>query len=205
MRDVHVLIPSSLTLCSCQVAGKPVGVTSSRARPGDVKLSPALGDDNDPDSNLSKLFELIRSYPDTKMAVNAALKAVMKLPQRAKTESLDHRGDDPSSQAGDRPGSRGESSLEPFRRRAEDDAPLPDPNKFLEQYPKTRQLVETFRANPNTHNKTPLAILHEYATRLNLEVLPLLCQCWASEGALWDPGKWLSCQKRVPQLCLACN
>lgn len=151
-----------------------------------MKLSPALGDDNDPDSSLSKLFELIRSYPDTKMAVNAALKAVMKLPQRPQTDP-ENRMDDPSSQAGDRPGSRGESSHESFRRRAEDDVPLPDPNKFLEQYPKTRQLVETFRANPNTHNKTPLAILHEYATRLNLEVILLDYHCLASQGA---SGPW---------------
>jgi hypothetical protein len=48
---------------------------------------------------------------------------------------------------------------------------LPDPATFLELYPRCKQLVETFRANPNTHNKTPLAILHEYATRLSLELM----------------------------------
>ena len=36
--------------------------------------------------------------------------------------------------------------------------------------PRCRQLLDTFRACPNTQNKTPLAILHEYSSRFNLEV-----------------------------------
>lgn len=52
------------------------------------------------------------------------------------------------------------------------DDTLPDPNTFLDKFTKCKQLVERFRENPNTSNKTPLAILHEYATRLNLEVPP---------------------------------
>ena len=51
-----------------------------------------------------------------------------------------------------------------------EDLLLPDPATFMEGYPRCKHLVDTFRANPNTHNKTPLAILHEYATRLSLEV-----------------------------------
>jgi len=54
--------------------------------------------------------------------------------------------------------------------RLKEDALLPDPTTFLEAFPRCKRLVDTFRANPNTHNKTPLAILHEYATRLSLEV-----------------------------------
>ena len=54
--------------------------------------------------------------------------------------------------------------------RLKEDDLLPDPATFLEGYPRCKRLVDTFRANPNTHNKTPLAILHEYATRLSLEV-----------------------------------
>ena len=55
-----------------------------------------------------------------------------------------------------------------------EDLLLPDPATFMEGYPRCKHLVDTFRANPNTHNKTPLAILHEYATRLSLEVSALV-------------------------------
>ena len=54
--------------------------------------------------------------------------------------------------------------------RLREEEQLPDPATFLESYPRCKRLVDTFRANPNTHNKTPLAVLHEYATRLSLEV-----------------------------------
>lgn len=54
--------------------------------------------------------------------------------------------------------------------RMKEDDLLPDPATFLESYPRCKRLLDTFRANPNTHNKTPLAVLHEYATRLSLEV-----------------------------------
>lgn len=54
--------------------------------------------------------------------------------------------------------------------RMKEDDLLPDPATFLESYPRCKRLLDAFRANPNTHNKTPLAVLHEYATRLSLEV-----------------------------------
>ena len=54
--------------------------------------------------------------------------------------------------------------------RLKEEEQLPDPATFLVSYPRCKRLVDTFRANPNTHNKTPLAVLHEYATRLSLEV-----------------------------------
>ena len=44
--------------------------------------------------------------------------------------------------------------------------------ELLDSLPKCKQLLETFRASPNMQNKTPLAIVHEYASRFNLEVRP---------------------------------
>ena len=70
---------------------------------------------------------------------------------------------------GERAADPADSAEEADARLKEDDM-LPDPSTFLENYPRCKRLVDTFRANPNTHNKTPLAVLHEYATRLSLEV-----------------------------------
>ena len=39
-----------------------------------------------------------------------------------------------------------------------------------EPCPLCKQLVDAFRLQPNSHTKTPLAILHEYATRSSFEV-----------------------------------
>ena len=47
---------------------------------------------------------------------------------------------------------------------------LPDFNACLDAYPRCQGLVNAFRLNRNTQNKTPLSIVHEYATRLGLEV-----------------------------------
>ena len=43
-------------------------------------------------------------------------------------------------------------------------APLEDP------YPRCTQLIQAYQAQANSQNKTPLAVLHEYAVRFNLEV-----------------------------------
>ena len=79
------------------------------------------------------------------------------------------------AERGDGEGSSGGDEAET---RSKEDASLPDPNTFLEGFPRCKRLVDTFRANPNTHNKTPLAILHEYATRLSLEV--------SNRNATWE-------------------
>ncbi|KAK9802660.1 hypothetical protein WJX73_002230, partial [Symbiochloris irregularis] len=47
---------------------------------------------------------------------------------------------------------------------------LPDPSTLIEGFTLCKRLLDTFRASPNTQNKTPLAILHEYATRCTLEL-----------------------------------
>eukprot|EP00884_Botryococcus_braunii_P002695 jgi/Botrbrau1/12426/Bobra.0229s0022.1 len=160
-----------------QVCGKNVGVSTSRGKTGDVvkvpDMGPSLDDDSDTESSISKLLNLIRSHSDEKAAIKAALSAVMTVPKRTKSgDSSDPQGgDDKSSHAdAEKLEATGDVSHDQPRRKAEDDTPLPDPNNFLEAYPKCRRLVETFRSNPNTHNKTPLAILHEYATRLSLEL-----------------------------------
>lgn len=54
-------------------------------------------------------------------------------------------------------------------------APLEDP------HPRCTQLIKAYQSMPNAQNKTPLAVLHEYAVRFNLEVwAPDSCSC------LWD-------------------
>lgn len=47
--------------------------------------------------------------------------------------------------------------------------PQADPNP-LSSYPRCKHLIEVYRALPGAQNKSPLAVLHEYATRLSLEV-----------------------------------
>ena len=133
-----------------------MGVHISRGRSVDQLVEDQIADvqeDSDPDASVNKLLRLLRSHTDRKAATAAALKAVLTLPSRKvvpveETLSL-------------------ESSPPPMMEPPE---PIPDPESFLDAFPRCKHLVETFRANPSTHNKTPLAILHEYATRLGLEV-----------------------------------
>lgn len=56
--------------------------------------------------------------------------------------------------------------------------------ELLDSLPKCKQLLETFRASPNMQNKTPLAIVHEYASRFNLEVRHACIQASDSGSAL---------------------
>lgn len=109
-------------------------------------------DDADPDASVNKLLRLLRSHTDRKAAIAAALKAVLTLPSRKVV---------PAEEA---------AVIESSPPVSEPPEPIPDPESFLDSFLRCKHLVETFRANPSTHNKTPLAILHEYATRLGLEV-----------------------------------
>ena len=133
-----------------------MGVHISRGRSVDQLVEDQIADvqeDSDPDASVNKLLRLLRSHTDRKAATAAALKAVLTLPSRKVVpveETLSV-----------------ESSPPPMMEPPE---PIPDPESFLDAFPRCKHLVETFRANPSTHNKTPLAILHEYATRLGLEV-----------------------------------
>ena len=150
-----------------QACGRPVGVHISRARLADEHIASAACDEGDQDASINKLLRLLRSHPDKRAAIAAALKAVLSLPAKArpvggvklevrqggKGKDIDQAG---SGTDGNPP------NIE--------DA-LPDPSTYLECFPRCKHLVAAFRANPSTHNKTPLAILHEYATRLSLEVL----------------------------------
>jgi len=61
------------------------------------------------------------------------------------------------------PGAAGE------RLRVQEADVLPDFNACLDAYPRCQRLVQAFRCNRNTQNKTPLSIVHEHATRLGLE------------------------------------
>ena len=138
-----------------QVCGKPVGVHISRGRSVDQLVEDQLADmqdDSDPDASVNKLLRLLRSHSDKKAATAAALKAVLTLPSRKVTPAEEIALEQSPA-----------PTVEPLE-------PIPDPESFLDGFPRCKHLVETFRANPSTHNKTPLAILHEYATRLGLEV-----------------------------------
>ena len=51
-----------------------------------------------------------------------------------------------------------------------------DSDKFIESnLPRTRQMLAGFHANPATSKKTPLAILHEYASKRSLQWAPVRC------------------------------
>lgn len=149
-----------------EVCGKPVGVHISRGRSVDQLVEDQIADvqeDADPDASVNKLLRLLRSHTDRKAATAAALKAVLTLPSRKVVPV-----EEPLSR---------ESSPPPV---LEPPEPIPDPESFLDGFLRCKHLVETFRANASTHNKTPLAILHEYATRLGLE----LAYNETSEGTL---------------------
>jgi hypothetical protein len=143
-----------------EVSGKPVGVHVSRGKHSVVEqlVVDELAEtraDADSAAGISKLIKLLLSHNDRKAAVSAALKAVLMLPSRKVAPAL----------------GSGLPQEQPMHVMVGDISDIPDPDKYLDSYPRCKHLVETFRANPNTHNKTPLAILHEYATRLGLELL----------------------------------
>ncbi|KAK9822115.1 hypothetical protein WJX74_008796 [Apatococcus lobatus] len=160
--------------------------------------------DADPDSSINKLLRLLRSHPNRRTAVAAALKAVETTSQQkgetAETlaDQLDQGEDQKASelisteqpeQATQLAGSTltqpevsvGEPVTLPAAaqpapaqpassKQKEEEVPLLDLAQLLAGFPKCNHLIETFRTSPNTQNKTPLAVLHEYATRLSLEL-----------------------------------
>lgn len=158
-----------------QVCGKPVGVHISRGRSVDQLVEDQIvdvQDDADPDASVNKLLRLLRSHTDRKAAISAALKAVLTLPSRKVVPAETPVPVESSPPVSEPP-----------------PEPIPDPDSFLDSFLRCKHLVETFRANPSTHNKTPLAILHEYATRLGLEVCSSLT--------------WLAVSLPLQSLCLA--
>ena len=143
-----------------------MGVHISRGRSVDQLVEDQIADvqeDSDPDASVNKLLRLLLSHTDRKAATAAALKAVLTLPSR-KVVPLEEAVSPKSAS----PPATAETPPEP----------IPDPESFLDGFPRCKHLVETFRANPSTHNKTPLAILHEYATRLGLEVCHHALTAW---------------------------
>lgn len=142
--------------------------TSGGAGATDDDLLLALLDGSD--ASIGRLLRLIRSHGNTRAAISAAVAAVQALPCE--------RGSDASGSGRTSPTSRREK-----KELKEEGEPVPDPATYLNSYPRCKQLINAFRLNSNTHNKTPLAILHEYATRLNLEA--------SREGAArrWKGGR----------------
>lgn len=156
--------------------------------------------DADPDSSINKLLCLLRSHPNRKTAVAAALKAVERTSQQ-KAETAEAAAAQPDQLAKEptEPDTVLAQQLEPAKPPAgsseapaesarvppaklpaaaqlasskpkEEEVPVLDLAQLLQGFPKCNHLIETFKTSPNTQNKTPLAVLHEYATRLSLEV-----------------------------------
>lgn len=108
----------------------------------DPDAPPPTAEEVEDDASIARLARLLRAHADRRAAVAAALKAVFSLP-----------------------GGPGPSPLDVAALAAVD---VPDPATFLEGFPRTARLVACVCRGPGAHNKTPLAILHEYATRLGL-------------------------------------
>ena len=71
-------------------------------------------------------------------------------------------------------------------------APAAKPGRLPEEeYPRCRQLMQAYEAFPNAQNKTALAVLHEYATRLGLEV------CMSHTPPIYQPVR-ASCRSCMP-------
>lgn len=171
-----------------QVCGKPVGVHISRGRSVDQLVEDQIADVQDaadPDASVNKLLRLLRSHTDRKAAISAALKAVLTLPSRKVVPAEDPAAIESSPPVSEPP-----------------PEPIPDPDSFLDSFMRCKHLVETFRANPSTHNKTPLAILHEYATRLGLEVCSCLTLLTACPEVIVQPSITLSSFDHVCPLAL---
>ncbi len=98
-----------------------------------------------PGRHYKQLLQLIHSRQDPKAALEAALAAVEELP------------------AAPLPLERSPSAEPPQR-----DESLAT---MLDKFPRCKQLLYMLRQSPNNHNKTPVAILHEYATRVHREVV----------------------------------
>ncbi len=160
--------------------------------------------DSDPDSSINKLLRLLRSHPNRKSAVAAALKAVETVPapqangtetalgepaqpaasavheqeaQVQQTEPVKPQVKSPAADAAaggepavSQPAAATTVSMKQKDKEREEEAPVIDLQQVLKGFPKCDHLMETFKNSPNTQNKTPLAVLHEYATRLSLEV-----------------------------------
>ena len=164
--------------------------------------------DPDPDSSINKLLRLLRSHPNRRTAVAAALKAVetasqqksetaepedaqpRQLEDQKPSEPVTAEQPEPAKQAADSTGPQAETlaivatvpavstpaaaqaapAQPASSKQREEEVPVLDLAQLLAAFPKCNHLIETFRTSPNTQNKTPLAVLHEYATRLSLEV-----------------------------------
>ena len=110
------------------------------------------------------------------------------MPRRRRAAQGDARAPEGSVSSGDAATclSDGTAGAPCERPRPQEDV-LPDFNACLDAYPRCQGLVNAFRLNRNTQNKTPLSIVHEYATRLGLEVRLDQSLCFASiSGKLRD-------------------
>lgn len=158
-----------------EVGGRPVGVhlTKDRPSPSSTPSEDVALVEDDADSSINRLLRLIRSHADKRAAVGAALRAVLALPSDKAPFADADEGVEGGLQTRSSSGRCSPSKRDkPVKEKEEKETePVPDPATYLNSYPKCKQLINAFRLNSNTHNKTPLAILHEYATRLNLEVV----------------------------------
>ena len=202
----------SVCLSMSQVCGKLVSVRMSNETREEQEVQVIVEQDEvpfafdaDPDSSINKLLRLLRSHPNRKTAVAAALKAVERTSQQkaayaeaaaAQPDQLDKEPTGPDTvlaeqlEPAKQPAGSSEAPAETARvptasaaaaaqagpvqpassKPKEEEVPVLDLAQLLQGFPKCNHLIETFKTSPNTQNKTPLAVLHEYATRLSLEV-----------------------------------
>ncbi|CAD7700323.1 unnamed protein product [Ostreobium quekettii] len=141
-------------LLLCKIRNMPVGVhIKSGRQPGEpcscsYKL-PQFPLDPDPKASINALIRSLRAATDKKPAVTAAFKAAMEGMKRPHVESQQE--------------DRNMVAEQPA-------AALLDMSSYLDSFAKCKSLMHSIRSSPGGENKTPLAVLHEYATRWNLEV-----------------------------------
>uniref|UniRef100_A0A061SHK5 DRBM domain-containing protein n=1 Tax=Tetraselmis sp. GSL018 TaxID=582737 RepID=A0A061SHK5_9CHLO len=116
------------------------------------------------DAELGRLIQHIRQSRNPAQAVRAAIAAVEGLPPPQEAPRPAEPQPQPQPQPADSPT---EALVPPA-----EDAPQPSVGaaSYMEGRDKCRKLMKAFRSNPNNANKTPLSVLNEYATRLNLQL-----------------------------------
>ncbi|CAD7704597.1 unnamed protein product [Ostreobium quekettii] len=137
-----------------QIAGVPVGVHFKvGGQPGESRAvyHPVLqfSLDRNPSASINVLLQSLRPATDKKAVVAAAIKAVK---DRMAGVHLD--GDEDKDKA---TGERRCATL------------ALDMASYLDSFPKCKSLMVNMRACPGFENKTPLAVLHEYAIRLDYQ------------------------------------
>ncbi|KAI7835275.1 hypothetical protein COHA_010823, partial [Chlorella ohadii] len=144
----------------------------------------------DGESSMAALLQAVRRQADPPAAVTTALVALLHVPSRprlafptgrpsrkhAVAEAAEAGGAAVGAEeaaggdsAGVPVGSKRKAPAEESEGEGEEQEKLPDADNYLEGFPSVASLMDQFRARGQP--KTPLAVVHEYAARLNLQVV----------------------------------